>query len=58
MSHKKLFSLFEECFPDYADKTKLFLKDGKNCIKVRLFTGEELIFTVYGPKHWKLEYIN
>ena len=55
MSHKQIYNYFAECLPDYADRVKLYLKNGNNGIRLRMLNGEEYTFTINNGTNWKFE---
>lgn len=57
MNHKRIYEYFSKNVPDYADRTKLYIKNKHNSIKLKLLNGEEYIFTINGKNNWKLERI-
>lgn len=60
MDHKKIFKYFSECVPNYADRTKLYIKNKSkgNSIRLKMTNGEEYVFTINGKKSWKFERVN
>lgn len=57
MNHKRIYEYFSKNVPDYADRTKLYIKNKNNSIKLKLLNGEEYVFTINGKNNWKLERI-
>lgn len=55
MLHKKVFNKFETLFPEDAHNTLCWFPTGKNCIRVRLMSGREFIFTYNSDKDWTYE---
>ena len=56
MTHKKVYDIFERLFPFIANSTKEWFECGRNCIRIRCsLYNEELVFSYYSKKNWKLE---
>ncbi len=55
MVASKVFECFKDRLPVYAEQTTDYFPNGKNSIRIRQANGQEFIFSINGPKMWKLE---
>lgn len=55
MTRRNILDLFVHFFPHFGEKIDLWFPHGKNCIRVRLKSGCELMFAYNGPKDWMVE---
>lgn len=54
----KVFECFKEYLPVYGKQTETYFPNGKNSIRIRQSNGQEFIFSINGPKMWKLETVD
>lgn len=54
----KVFEYFKECLPVYSKQTETYFPNGKNSIRIRQSNGQEFIFSINGPRMWKLETVD
>ena len=57
MSHNDIYAKFQAFFPVQAKDVTIWFPNGKNSVRVRLFSqfGLEFIFTYHSTKDWKFE---
>jgi hypothetical protein len=55
MTHTAILNIFKELFPQYAEKSKMWVPNGRSCIRVKMDNKSEFIFTYEGNGHWSLE---
>ena len=61
MLQKEVFEHFKQLFPKYAEDTEKWFPNGNGSIRLRLKTGDDLIFTCHtisGNLEWSLETLN
>lgn len=58
MVHKDVYAKFARIFPDFASQAELYFPNGKNCIRVRVVGGKEMVFAYHSDKDWSLETVD
>lgn len=58
MLHKEIFHLFKEYFSQYGKQTKEWFPNGKDSIRVRLFSGSDFVFTFHNDDDWCFETVD
>lgn len=55
MGHKDIFEVFKNLFPDLVKDSDIWFPNGKNSVRIRMKSGQELIFTHNKNTDWSLE---
>lgn len=58
MMHDEVFNQFKLSFSQYKNDVELNFPNGKNSVRVRLYDGNEFIFTYNGKDNWCLETVS
>lgn len=55
MTHKDVFKVFKDIFPNLGDSVTEYFECGRNCIRVRGYLPSEMVFTYKSKTEWTLE---
>ena len=58
MTHKALFDIYKMLLGGFLGSVETWFPNGKNSIRVRLTTRQEVIFTYTNDKKWRIETID
>lgn len=58
MTHDEVFRKLATVFTSVYDVTEEWLPNGKNSIRLKLISNEEMIFTYRGTDNWSLETVD
>ena len=58
MTHKALFDIYKMLLGGFLGSVDTWFPNGKNSIRVRLTTRQEVIFTYTNDKKWRIETVD
>ena len=58
MTHTEIYAKLQIVFTDIYNVTEEWFPNGKNSIRLKLMSNEEMIFTYRGTNNWSLETVD
>ena len=58
MVHKDVMSVLKIKFEELYSQITAWFPSGKDCVRIRIANGQEIIFTYHSEKDWCLESVN
>ena len=58
MLQEEVFHQLSRYFPEYYENTKEWFPNGKDSIRVRLYSGSDFVFTYHSDNDWCFETVD